>query len=157
MTFYFFKEINVNYSWYQWEKHYSRMHTARLPTVSASAVKDSGFLRLGVPTPEFGIKTYYYRPQTKFAKVMFSQVFVCSQGGLDQGGVCIQRDLHPGGSASRGSASGGGGAASGWVCIQGDPHWILWDTVNKWAVCSLLECILIWQDFCMKLHENEKN
>ena len=87
-----------------------------------TAVKDSGFLRLGVPTPEFGAKTYYYHPQTKFAKVMFLQVFVCPQG---EGG------LHAGGSAS------------GWVCIQGDPHWILWDTVNKWAVCIILECILV--------------
>ena len=46
----------------------------------------------------------HYRPQTKFAKVMFSQVFVCQQGrGLHLGG------LHPGG----GSASRRG------VCIQG--------------------------------------
>ena len=37
------------------------------------------------------------------------------------------------------------------VCIQGsgvciqeeDPHGILWDSVNKWVVCILLECILI--------------
>ena len=29
---------------------------------------------------------YYYRPQTKFAKVMFSQVSVCPRGG---GGVCL--------------------------------------------------------------------
>ena len=30
----------------------------------------------------------HYRQQTKFVRVMFSQVFVCPQGG---GGVCIQR------------------------------------------------------------------
>ena len=33
-----------------------------------------------------------YRPQTKFAKVMFSQVFVCPRGGS---GLCPE-DLHPG-------------------------------------------------------------
>ena len=45
-----------------------------------------------------------YRPQTKFAKVMFSQVFVCPQGGslsrrgsLSRGRVCL------GGSLSEGS------------------------------------------------------
>ena len=38
----------------------------------------------------------YYRPQTKFAMVMFSQVLVCPQGAL-----C------PGGSLSRGSLSRG--------------------------------------------------
>ena len=27
----------------------------------------------------------------------------------------------------------------------------------QWSVCILLECILIWQDFCQKLHENERN
>ena len=34
---------------------------------------------------QFVIVIAYYRPQTKFAKVMFSQVFVCLQGGLCQG------------------------------------------------------------------------
>ena len=28
------------------------------------------------------IETHFYRPQTKFAKVMFSQVSVCPQGGV---------------------------------------------------------------------------
>ena len=55
----------------------------------------------------------YYRPQTKFAKVMFSQVSVCPQGGLCpgggvpvQGGLCLGRSLSgrplSGGSLSRG-------------------------------------------------------
>ena len=64
----------------------------------------------------------HYRPQTKFAKVMFSQVFVCPQGrGLHLGG------LHPGGgSASRrgvciqegGLHPGGGSTYRRGVCIQ---------------------------------------
>ena len=39
----------------------------------------------------------------------------------------------------------------GWVCPRGwvltPPqyigHGILWDTVNKWVVCILLECFLV--------------
>ena len=54
---------------------------------------------------------HYYRPQTKFAKVMFSQVFVCSQGGL---GLCTG-----GGSLSKG-VSVQGGPCPGGLC-QGDP------------------------------------
>ena len=30
-----------------------------------------------------GVLTYYYRPQTKFTKVMFLHVSVCPQGGGD--------------------------------------------------------------------------
>ena len=53
---------------------------------------------------------YLYRPQTKFAKVMFSQVFVCPQGGvsvsvrgcLHPGGLCPGGGLCPWGSLSRG-------------------------------------------------------
>ena len=52
-----------------------------------------------------GLCTHFYRRQTKFAKVMFSQVLV-HRGGR---GVCIQGR----GSASRGRGSpGGGGSAS---------------------------------------------
>ena len=62
----------------------------------------------------------------------------------DQGG------LLPGGSASR-----EGSASRGWMCIQGGSasggvgqtcppaNRILQDTVNKWAVRILLECILV--------------
>ena len=35
------------------------------------SVPDPGFPRWGTPTPEDGVKTDYYHPQTKFAKVMF--------------------------------------------------------------------------------------
>ena len=46
--------------------------------------------------------TFHYRPPTKFAKVMFSQMSVCPQWG--------SRDLSPGGSLSRGVSVPGGGA-----------------------------------------------
>ena len=48
-----------------------------------------------------------YRPQTKFAKVMFLHVRVCPQGGMPAlGGVCSW------GVCSRGGACSGGGACS---------------------------------------------
>ena len=49
------------------------------------------------------LKKNYYRPQTKFAKVMFLQVSVCPQGGVSG----------PGGSAAS------GGACSRGVCSRG--------------------------------------
>ena len=56
----------------------------------------------------------FYRPQTEFAKVMFSQqVFACPQGGLcPQGrslsrGVSVHGGLCPGGSLSRGCLCSG--------------------------------------------------
>ena len=82
---------------------------------------------------------------------------VCLHGGLHPGllpprGVCTG-GLHPGGSASRRSASKGrglppGGSASrrrgfaSSVFCRGSP-WTLPDTVNKRAVLTLLECILV--------------
>ena len=40
------------------------------------SVPDPGFPRWGTPTPEDRVKTYYYRPQTKFPKVMFLHLSV---------------------------------------------------------------------------------
>ena len=54
----------------------------------------------------------YYRPQTKFAKVMFSQVPVCPlggdlcPGGVDRGGLCPNE-----GSLSKGEALFRGGVS----------------------------------------------
>ena len=72
----------------------------------------------------------------KFAKVMFSQVSVCSQGGLSicpvgvsvQGGFC-PGGLCPGGFLSKASLSRvrgvsvwGGGFLSRGVSVQGEPN-----------------------------------
>ena len=66
-----------------------------------------------------GEKLYFYRPQTKFSKVMFSQVSVCPQGFSVQGCLC------PGGvSVQEGSSVRGlcpEGFYPGGLC-QGDPH-----------------------------------
>ena len=64
--------------------------------------------------------TYYYRPQIKFAKVMFSQVFFCPGGGWS--------------ASRRGSASGGG---------LGRPPGLLRHTIKEQAVRILLECFLV--------------
>ena len=72
----------------------------------------------------------YYRPQTRFAKVMFSQVSVCPQGGA--GGVCapMHVGIHP-----------------PWAGTPPGRYTPLfsacWDTVNKRAVRIPLECILV--------------
>ena len=59
-----------------------------------------------------------YRPQTKFAKVMFSQVSVCPGTGL---GLCIG-GLYPWGLCPGGLCPGGlcpGGSLSGWSLSRG--------------------------------------
>ena len=86
----------------------------------------------------FSIHIAHYRPQTKFAKVMFSQVFVCPRG--TGGGVfpiaCWDttprtRGRHPVGRHPPGRHP------------QADTPKACWDTVNKWAVRIPLECILV--------------
>ena len=62
----------------------------------------------------FKISEYLYRPQTKFAKVMFLQVSVCPHGGyacvVAPRGVCVV-------------AAGGRGHA--WLLLRGHV-WLLW-------------------------------
>ena len=59
---------------------------------ASKAVADPGFLRR-FANPR-GEVSCYYRPQTKFAKVVFSQVSVCPQGGgLED---CMLGYTHPG-------------------------------------------------------------
>ena len=75
-----------------------------------------------------------YHPQTKFAKVMFTQVSVCPRGGGSRSlsrrgqlrpGVCVQAVLCPGGSRSNevsvqgGLCRGGGGCVQGVLCLGG--------------------------------------
>ena len=64
----------------------------------------------------------FYRPQTKFAKVIFLQVSVCPRGG---GGRAW---LHPGGGRAWDTTRYG-------------------DTINERVVRILLECILVRSTF----------
>ena len=102
----------------------------------------------------FWTEFQFLPPQTKFPKVMFPQVFVCpqvvcirgggyaSRGYASRRGVLIQEGLHPrGGSASREGLHPWGSAQP--PGCRPRPHRILWDTVNKRAVCILLYCILV--------------
>ena len=57
-------------------------------------------------------------------------------GGLPPWGICIQE----GGLIPRGSASRGVGQTP-----LPQRHMRLWDMANKWAVCILLECILVFK------------
>ena len=102
------------------------------------------------------IFTFFYRPQTKFAKVMFLQVSVIlSTGGggmrggyrgaacvVALGGACM---VAPGGACV---VAPGGHAWLLWgACVVapgGGRAWFFrWDTVNERAVRILLECILV--------------
>ena len=62
-----------------------------------------------------GTGNHCYRPQTKFAKVMFSQVSVCPQGGGHAGcswqGACVV-----------GGVAGGGGVAGEMATVVGGMH-----------------------------------
>ena len=112
-----------------------------------------------------------YRPQTKFAKVMFLQVSVCPQGGhawLLPGGACV---IAPGVGGMHGCSQGGrawffrgeewllpggvrdcsggcviapgGGRACFFQGGAGGMRRIRLDTVNERPVRILLECILV--------------
>ena len=75
------------------------------------------------------LNRHLYRSQTKFAKVMFSQVFVCP--GEGSGGVSVQ-----GRSLSRGDLCPGGG-----LCPEGSQS--SGGLCNVRTVHILLECILV--------------
>ena len=76
-----------------------------------------------------------YRPQTKFAKVMFLHVSVIlSTGGLPTpGGGLVLGDAF-----SRWGACSGGGSGPGGCLVETPPRRLLLR-----AVCILLECILV--------------
>ena len=104
---------------------------------------------------------YFYRPQTKFAKVMFLQVSVCPQGGMHgcSGGACV---VAPGGvcmvalgghawllrggmcSCSRGGMHGCSGGAC--VVVLGGHVWLLWGGMHGYSRgvrgCSRGACVV---------------
>ena len=111
---------------------------------------------------QFEESSCYYRPQTKFAKVMFSQVSVCPQGSLSlcPGGSPSQGDLHPGGVSVRGGLCPGGlclgGSLSSRVYVheglcpggegslsRGSLSWKPLRYCKERSVRILLECILV--------------
>ena len=72
---------------------------------------------------DLAFQKFCYRPQTKFAKVMFSQVFVCPKGrGVSvvsvQGGLCPRRSLS--GVFFGGVSVQGGSLSRQGVSVQGD-------------------------------------
>ena len=110
---------------------------------------------------------HYYRPQRKFAKVMFLHVSVCPQG------ISVQGGLHAGGRSPSGgglcpgeclcwgvsvqgtvsvqgvSVHGGGGSLSRGVSVWGGSlSWRHPPYGNERAVRILLECILV---FCINM------
>ena len=70
-----------------------------------------------MPTHEFGVKIYYYRPQTKFAKVMFlhASVILSTEGGSIP--ACLAAGLQGG---VEGNLAGGGLQAHTQGEVEGD-------------------------------------
>ena len=85
----------------------------------------------------------FYRPQTKFAKAMISQVSVCPKGGVRGRGPCVA-----GGVCGRRGMRGRGPCVAGGACVAGQ---ILREMVNEWAVRILLECILVGSTSAFRL------
>ena len=112
-------------------------------------------------------KVVFYRPQTKFAKVMcFTGVCLSTGGGICgrgcawqgracvagghawQGGTCMA-----GGCAWQGAGMHGMGGMHGrGACV---PQQILWDTVNERVVRIILECILVLHIFIVETHTSK--
>ena len=82
-----------------------------------------------------------YRPQTKFAKVMFSQVSVCTQGGSQSlsGGVSIPGVSVPWGLCPGGSLGGslGGSVSKGGLC-PGEP--LSKGSLSRESMCGGVSC-----------------
>ena len=91
--------------------------------------------------------THNYRPQTKFAKVMFLHVSVCPQEGKTWAGT------PPGRYTPLGRYTPWVGTPPGQVHPPGQvPPWcMLGDTGNKRAVRILLKCILVHISNCSYL------
>ena len=92
-----------------------------------------------------GRQPYIYRPQMKFEKVMFSQVFVCPQWGW---GVSVSVQ----GVSIRGvSVHAGGGLCPWGVSVWGVSLCLGWslsrETPLVRGVRNLLECILVFSNF----------
>ena len=125
-------------------------------------------------------KVVFYRPQTKFAKVMCLQVSVCPQGEHMWQGVCMAGE----GMCGRGTCMAGGDMHGSGVCMAGGwhawhgghgghawqegcvaggmhgrgacvPQQILWDTVNERMVRIILECILVLHIFIVETHTSK--
>ena len=85
---------------------------------------------------------YYYRPQRSWGKVIFSVACVKNSVHTEEG---VPGQVHP-----------PPGQVPTWAHTPPPGMYPPPPMVNERAVRILLECILIWHNFCRKLHENEK-
>ena len=87
---------------------------------------------------------HYYRPQTKFAKVMFLQVSVCPRGGMHGcRGACMVKGACV---AKEGAYVAKGACMVKGACVVkggGGMRGIQQDKINERAGRILLECILV--------------
>ena len=116
-----------------------------LTTFQTLAVPDPGFPRWEVPTPKWGMPTYYYHPQQSWGKVIFSQASVILLTGYLVPGVFALGVPGPGDAWSRGACSVGRGGLLPGDLLPGDvPGGNPPGRPLLWAVRILMKCILIW-------------
>ena len=66
----------------------------------------------------------FYRPQTKFVKVMFLQVSGCPRGGgACEVGACMVEGMYGGGHTRQGGVHGGRGMHGKGACVAGGHVW----------------------------------
>ena len=107
--------------------------------------------------PEFGMTIYYYCPHWSWGKVMILQVSVILlRGKVCSGGGCAPGGVLQGVPGPREFCLGGVPGPRG-VPVPGGPGGDPPGRPLLRAVRILLECILVWQDFCWILHKNESN
>ena len=113
---------------------------------------------MGAPTPEFVLLP----AATKLWPRLFLHVCVIlfTGGGLRAGRIPPDRESPPGQADPPGADTPQPGSRhppeQNPPRADTPPGSTLQHTVNEWPVRILLECILVLQIFCRKLHENER-
>ena len=83
------------------------------PLTISLASRGDQWTTVGCPWNEIDV---YYRPQTKFAKVMFLHVSVCQQGGWRAWQGSVRGGMHGGGRAWQGGQAWQGDKRSRGMC-----------------------------------------
>ena len=113
------------------------------PLTISLASRGDQWTTVGCPWNEIDV---YYRPQTKFAKIMFLHVSVCQQGG----GVACVAGERVWGHAWRGACVAGGQAWQGGMCGKGmhaPPQRILRDRSMSGRYASYWNAFLFFKKY----------
>ena len=131
----------------RWRKHFVRQDKTNSNVVMFDVAKYTIEKSCKSSANQTFLLLNIYRPQTKFAKVMFSQVSVCPQGGdLPHCMLGYTPRQIPPRQTLPGQTPPGIHRPLGSAC---------WDTVNKRAVRIPLECILLYYFWCYLMSDEE--